>query len=83
MESIAVMKRELKLLRKREKLAVKDPKIKALQVIDMLTCNDDFNDDPLLSAIYKVAHSSSGICDNKHEDWQGETQKLYRKLCGR
>ena len=78
--NIANMKDELHRIRVAEKETVKDPKVKALCVIDMLTCNDDFGDHKLLSTIYRVAHSASGICGNEHQDWQKETQMLYRKL---
>jgi len=74
------MKIWLKEHRKKESQLVKDIPIKALRVIDMLTCNDDFADNKLLSTIYRVAHSASGICDNKHEVWNEETEKLYKEL---
>ena len=77
---MADMKKWLREHRKKEKQLVKDPKIKALRVIDMLTCNDDFAEDKLLSTIYRVAHSACGICDNEHEDWQGQTEELYLEL---
>lgn len=68
--------------RGKERDLVKDPRVKALQVIDMLTCNDEFGNSKLLSTIYRVAHSATGICDNKHEDWLAETEKLYGELKG-
>ena len=74
------MKNELERIRQREADAVKDPRVKALRVIDMLTCNDEFENDKLLRGMYKVAHSASGICDNEHEDWRQETNKLYKEL---
>lgn len=74
------MQKELAKIRAREAEAVKDPRVKALRVIDMLTCNDEFENDKLLSAIYKVAHSASGICENPHEAWQKETADLYERL---
>ena len=74
------MDRELAQIRARETKAVKDPRVKALRVIDMLTCDDEFADNKLLSTIYRVAHSASGICGNAHEDWQQEAAKLYDSL---
>lgn len=74
------MKDELKRMRQKEAEAVKDPKVKALRVIDMLTCNDEFEDNKLLSTIYRVAHSASGICGNPHQDWRQEIDKLYNEL---
>ena len=66
--------------RAKEHQLVRSCPIKALRVIDMLTCNDDFSDNKLLSTIYRVAHSASGICDNPHKDWREETNKLYKEL---
>ena len=74
------METELARIRAKEAEAVKDPKVKALRVIDMLTCNDEFENNKLLGVIYRVAHSASGICDNEHEEWQKETQELYENL---
>jgi len=74
------MEKELARIRAKEAGAVKDPKVKALRVIDMLTCNDEYENNKLLSDIYKVAHSASGICDNEHEEWQKETRELYEAL---
>ena len=70
---------ELKKLQIRERKVVRNPRVKALCVIDMLLTNE-CSDDKLMSLIYKIAHSAAGICDNPHEDWKKETQTLYRRL---
>lgn len=77
---LTYMRRELADIRKRERKVVRTLKGKALRTIDMLTCNDDFKDNELLSLIYRIAHSASGVCGNSHEDWQKEIEKTYQSL---
>jgi len=80
MKYLEKMRDELKEIQKRERRLIRNPKVKALLVIDMLLINVDCGDDKLLSTIYKIAHSASGICGNPHEDWKQKTQTLYRRL---
>lgn len=70
----------LKTHRAKERKLVKDPKVKALRLIDMLTCNDDYANNELLTIIYKIAHSAHGICGNPHDDWKQEMDDLYKRL---
>lgn len=58
----------------------KSIRMKALATIEMLTCNVDFNEDELLSAIYKYSHVGLGHCLNKHEDWVSELDEVYKRL---
>ncbi len=74
------MQAELDEVKRREGKASRTLKGKALCLIDMLTCNDDFSDNELLSLIYRIAHSAAGVCGNPHEDWQEEIHRLYRKF---
>ncbi len=52
-------------------------KQKALEVIEAMTCNDDFAEDKLLSTIYMFSHIAVNRCKNKHEDWLELLDKAY------
>ncbi len=53
---------------------------KALKVIEILTCNDDFTGNKRLEAIYKFSHIGVGHCLAKHRDWEEELNLMYEKL---
>jgi len=72
--------KELKEMRKREAKVTRTLMGKALRTIDMLTCNDDFANCELLSLIYRIAHSASGVCLNPHESWREEIHKTYQAI---
>ena len=65
-----------------------DIKDKALEVIEEITCNDDYgapncnNDQKLLCLIYKFVHIARGHCENPHEDWVKELNDLHKRICG-
>ncbi len=65
-----------------------DLKDKALEVIEELTCNDDFGapdaspEKKLLTKIYCFVHVARGHCENPHEDWVAELEKYHKHLCG-
>lgn len=69
----------LKEYRRRQKQNSKTLKGRALILLDHLLCNDSFGDDKFLCLLYRIAHSTSGVCDNKHEDWVMEIERLYKE----
>lgn len=66
--------------KRRQKLNSKTLKGRALILLDHLLCNDNFEDNKFLCLLYRIAHSASGVCGNKHEDWVVETEKLYKEF---
>jgi len=54
--------------------------LKALKVIEHLTCNDDFSDNKLLGAIYIFSHIAVASCQNEHKDWVAQLDKAYDAL---
>lgn len=70
---------ELVRLKERES-KVRTTKDKALFVIESLTCNDEFADNPLLIKIYMYSHVANNICSNKHLDWKAELDKHFEAL---
>ena len=69
----------LKQSRIREKRCAKTLKGEALLVIDHILTNIE-SEDKLLSTLYRIAHCSTGVCENPHEDWQEEVHKLYKEV---
>jgi len=51
---------------------------KALRIIEDITCNDDFNDNPTLVNCYKYSHVANGHCNNEHLDWIKELESIYQ-----
>ena len=41
---------------------------------------DEDEKDPNWSKVYKLSHAFSGTCENTHEDWQGELEKVEKEL---
>lgn len=61
---------------------------KALEVIEELTCNDDFavsntRECKLLVRIYQFSHIARGRCECPHEDWVEELEKRWEHLLER
>jgi hypothetical protein len=76
-------KRELR--RARAGKSIKD---KALQVIEVITCNDDFalSKSPyakLLVKIYTYSHVANGTCGNEHKDWVEGLNEVYTSMLER
>ena len=74
------MKTILEKMQVKETRLIKDKKVKALRVIDMLITNTGKEENELLSLIYRISHSASGICNNPHKDWIAEIDSVYDKL---
>jgi len=80
------LKKEVKAIKKKRKaLAKTSIKDKALQLIEEMTCDDDFamSKSPyakLLTQIYVYAHIANGTCQNPHEDWVEELNKHYEAI---
>lgn len=61
---------------------MKTIKEKALEVIEVLVCDDEYGmrEDPdakLLTTIYTYVHIANGRCGNPHEDWVAELEDIY------
>jgi len=60
-------------------------KDKAIEVIEALTCSDDFarsnsREHQILTLVYKFAHIAKGTCKNPHADWVGELNQQWEAI---
>jgi len=81
-QSIPIIEAEA---RKVERERIDSLRDKALEVIEYLTCDDDFalsdsRECKLLTKIYTYAHVARGHCENPHEDWRKELEETWQAL---
>lgn len=67
---------------KNSKYSKLDFKTKALLVIEQLCCDDIMNTDinKLKKEIFRIAHSATRQCNNKHREWVKHTIELYKEF---
>ncbi len=72
-----ITKKEMDAIRKKAK---KDFKNRCFMVIETLVGGDIVSDDieKLKDDIYEIAHIGIGDCNNKHENWVVNTERLFK-----
>ena len=75
-----ITKEEMDKIQAKGKEAKRDFKNRCFLVIETLVGGDIECDDleKLKDEIYEIAHIGVGTCNNKHEDWVANMEKLFK-----
>jgi len=77
-----ISKEQMNIISKKHTEAKKDFKNRCFFLIEAIVGGDIiYNDtEKLKDNIYKIAHIGAGTCENKHEDWIEEIEKMFERF---